>query len=85
MKFCQNFHFLIFVIFVAEISDDQFSKQDKILRIFLADNFLYLWQFWRYLDLRIAILGTEVALFQNATVICEWNNIKCPSLTSSTV
>ena len=40
MKFCQNLQFQTFVIFVAEISNKDFCKQDEILRNFLADNFL---------------------------------------------
>ena len=34
IKICQNFQFLTFVIFVAEISNKQFCKLDKILRNF---------------------------------------------------
>ena len=40
MKFCQNFQFLTFVIFVAEISNKHFCKLDKILRNFCS------WQFF---------------------------------------
>ena len=36
MKFCQNLHFLTFVIFVAEISNKHFCKLDKILRNFCS-------------------------------------------------
>ena len=32
MKFCQNLQFLIFVIFVAEISNKHFCELDKLLR-----------------------------------------------------
>ena len=39
MKFCQNFQFLTFVIFVAEISNKQFCKLDKFLRNFCAEQF----------------------------------------------
>ena len=43
MKFCQNFQFLTFVIFVAEIPNKHFCKLDKILKkTFVADNFLNL-------------------------------------------
>ena len=39
IKFCQNFQFLTFVIFVAEISNKHFCKLDKILRNFPSWHF----------------------------------------------
>ena len=39
IKFYQNFHFLTFVIFVAEISNKHFCKLDKILRNFPSWHF----------------------------------------------
>ena len=48
MKIRQNPQFLSFVIFVGENLNEHFCKLKKILRNFLADNFLPLRQFAIY-------------------------------------
>ena len=49
IKFCQNFQFLTFVIFVAEISNKHFCKLDKILRNFPSwQNFVFVTVFKKF-------------------------------------
>ena len=57
MKFCQNFHFLTFVIFVAEISNKHFCKLDKIRRNFCS------WKFFVF-ETVLKIFGFETRNFK---------------------
>ena len=57
MKFCQKFQFLTFVIFVAEISNKQFCKLNKILRNFCS------WQFFVFVTVS-KIFGFETRNFK---------------------
>ena len=57
MKFCQNFQFLTFVIFVAEVSNKHFCKLDKIFRNFCS------WQFFVFVTV-LKIFGFETRNFE---------------------
>ena len=67
MKFCQNFQFLTFVIFVfvAEISNKDFCKLDKTLRNFCS------WQFFVFVTVSkiFGFWNFGVAILQNTTVL----------------
>ena len=63
MKFCQNFQFLTFVIFVAEISNDHFCKLDKIVRNFCSWQFFVFVTVLKIYGFKNAILSNEVAIF----------------------
>ena len=57
MKIDQNFQFLTFVIFVAEIPNKHFCKLDKILRNFCT------WQFFVFVTV-LKIFGFEIRNFK---------------------